>query len=164
MRRWTYREQDKHDILDDIPTSLAQTHQRSPAPPILALCHAVLAPATESFIQVELSPVVDIAAYTSLQVSHPIAGNIDACGDASYSDACRNEDQPDMTGIRQNSELSKNTRSTREQVLQTHALFTVFVNPVDGRKIIVAHASSRPFDVPVQARGILSVLQAHPGI
>jgi hypothetical protein len=164
MRRWTYRKQDKHDILDDIPASLARTYQRSPAPPVLALCHAVLAPTTEGLVQVELSLVVNIAAYASLQVPHPITGNIDACCDAPYSDACRNEDQPNMTGICQHPKLPKNSGSAREQILQTHALFAVFIDPIDGRKIIVAHASSGPFDIPVQARGILSILQAHSGV
>jgi hypothetical protein len=59
----TYRKHDEDNVPDDVATSLvANAHQCTPASPVFALCHAVFAPATECFVQVELSSIVDIAA------------------------------------------------------------------------------------------------------
>jgi len=91
----TYGKHDEDDVLDDVSSSVvANAHQSTPAPPVFAFCHAVFTPATKRLVQVEFSSVVNIAADASLQVSHPITGDIDTGRNTTNCNACRNEDQP----------------------------------------------------------------------
>lgn len=107
----TYGEQDEGDVFDDVSTSLvADAHQRAPTPPVLALRHAVLAPAAERFIQVEFPFFVDITADAGLQVSHPVTRNVDPCRNTTNSNTCRDKDEPYLAGIRENSQLSEDSR------------------------------------------------------
>jgi hypothetical protein len=155
----TYRKYDEDDILDDVSTSLvANAHQCTPTPPVFTFCHAVFAPTTERFVQVEPSSIVDIAADSSLQISHPITRDVDACRNTANSNTCRDKDQPYLTRVREHFELSKNTGSICQKVLQAHALFAILVYPIDRREVIVTHTPSRALDIPVKTRGILMVL------
>lgn len=157
--RTTYRKQDEDDVLNDVATSLvANAHQCTPAPPVFAFCHAVFAPATECFVQVELPSIVDIAADSGLQVSHPITRDVNACRNTANSNTCRNQDQPYLARVCQHSQLSEYTRSICQKVLEAHALFAILVYPIDRREVIVTHTPSRALDIPVKTRGILIVL------
>jgi hypothetical protein len=155
----TYRKYDEDDILDDVSTCLvANAHQCTPTPPVFAFCHAVFAPATEGFVQVELSSIVDITADSSLQVSHPITRDVDTCRNTANGNACRDKDQPYLTRIREHFKLSKNTRSICQKMLKAHPLLAILVYPINRREVIVTHTPSRALDIPVKTRGILIVL------
>jgi hypothetical protein len=155
----TYRKQDEDNILDDVSTCLvANAHQFTPTPPVFAFCHAVFTPTAECFVQVKLPSIVDIAADSGLQVSHPITRNIDACRNTADSNTCRDKDQPYLARVREHSELSKNTRSVGQKVLKAHPLLAILVYPIDCCEVIVTHTPSRALDIPVKTRGILVVL------
>lgn len=116
--RLTYGEQDEDDVLNDVSTSIvANSHQCTPASPVFALRHAVFAPATKRFVQVEFASIVNITADTGLEVSHPVTRNVDACRNTTNSDTRRDEDQPYLTGVRKHSQLSKDTRSVCQEML-----------------------------------------------
>jgi len=159
LERMTYREQDEDNVLNDVSTSVvANSHQCTPAPPVFALCHTVLAPATKCFVQVELSSIVYIAADACLQVSHPVARNIYTSSNATNGNASRNEDQPYLARVREHSQLSEQAGSISQEMLKAHALLAILVYPIDRREVIVTHTPSRALDIPVKTRGILIVL------
>jgi hypothetical protein len=156
----THRKQHEEDVLDNpLASSIANPHGASPFLPVCTLVTSVDSPAAKPFVQVEPPISLYATAVPRLEVGQPVARNIDEGSNSSTQDACRDEDDPYLTGICELLDCAQQTCCAGVQVAQALPFLGVLEDPVDGCQIIVADAPTRPFDVPVQARGVFGVDQ-----
>jgi hypothetical protein len=68
-----------------------------------------MSPTTELLVQVELPTTGALLAVASLDITQPVRSNVDQCCDAPNRYATGHEDEPDVTGIEQLSQLPYKT-------------------------------------------------------
>ena len=111
-----------------------------------------------SGVQVELASILNITADALLEVTQPVARDVDKGSYTAHCNSRRDQDPPDLARICEYSKLAKQTRRVGGQLSYPRALFAVFIDPIDGGKMVVAHSSARPFHVPIPGSRILGSL------
>ena len=137
-------------ILDNpAPTARFNSEGTTPWMPVMAVRVLLVAPATKALVQVKSPVAIDIAAVARLQVSQPIARDVNESSNAAAQNARSDQDQPYLAGVGQLLDISHEARRARVEVSQTLSLLGILEDPVDGGEVIVADAAPRPFDIPV---------------
>lgn len=126
--------------------------------PVVTLCVLAISPAAEPFVQVESTVPIHIATIAHLEVTQPIAHDINESSDGSTQHTGSDQDEPYLTRVRNLLHMTQDPRCARIEVAQTLTLFGILEDPVYGGEVVVAHAATRALDVPVQPRGILCIL------
>lgn len=146
----TYGKKDEENILHNpLSTRGPNTHCIAPRVPIMALGQLRVPPTAEALVQIESPIPINIATISRLQVSQPVACNVNERCDATTQNTSCNEYNPDLTRVSELLDVAKDTACARVQVAQALSLLCIFEDPVDGREVVVADSSAWPFNVPV---------------
>jgi hypothetical protein len=159
--RSTHRKHHKENILNNPHARHRPNPQRSPPRiPIMTLCRALKPPAAKTPIQMELPITLPTSTNPRLKIPQPITCNINKRRNSATHHARGHQNNPHLARIRQLLDMPQHAGRTRVQIPQPLPLLGVFEDPVDGCKVIVADAAPGPFDVPVQAIRVFSVVEA----
>ena len=132
----------------------------------IGLCHlpTIIAPTAKCLVQIELATLLYVPTHTTLQVSEPVADNIDEGRHETSSDAGRYQDPPYLARVGDLLHIACETAGAAVQDALPLSLFGILEDPVDGGQVVISNASARPLHVPIQGSGLLCVLQLRASI
>lgn len=112
-------------------------------------------PTAEFSAQVELAASFYISTYSSFDVTKPVGRNINKRGYSASRYAGGDQDCPYLTCVCYLQDVTGYALGAAIENAQPLPLLGVLKDPIDSRKIIVANAPARTFDVPVESSGVL---------
>ena len=109
-----YRKEHEEDVLDDISsTHAANSHGSTPRIPVMTSLLFLDSPTTKALVQVEPPISINIMTITRLEICQPITRHVDKGCNTSAQYAGSNQNDPDLTCIRQLLDMAKYTTGTR---------------------------------------------------
>ena len=97
-------------------------------------------------------------AVPELHVTQPVGSDIDESSNRTDGDACEEQDDPDLTGVKEVLGVADKAAGGGIENAQTLALLCVLEDPIDGGEILVADAAAGAFGIPVMCLAVFVII------